>query len=102
VSKSLILAGVLLGVLGGTPAALAQAACGEREEIITVLREKYAESHRASGLETASKMIEVWASEQTGTWTILVTQANGQTCVAASGQSWLEFEALKPVVEKES
>lgn len=102
-TKTLMFAAVLFGTLAGVPPpAAAQMACGQREQIVTVLREKYAESHRASGLETDSKMIEIWASEETGTWTILVTRPDGVACVAASGQNWLEFQALKPVLERES
>ena len=68
--------------------ALAQTPCGQRTDIIQVLAEKYRESHQASGLQSASAMVEIWASPETGTWTILVTQSNGVSCVVASGQSW--------------
>jgi len=36
-------------------------------------------------------MVEIWTSEASGTWTILITQANGQTCVAAAGKNWLDM-----------
>ncbi|MCB1343639.1 MAG: hypothetical protein KDK24_21735 [Pseudooceanicola sp.] len=36
-------------------------------------------------------MLEVFASAETGTWTITLTAPNGQTCLIASGQS---FETL--------
>ena len=40
---------------------------------------------------TNNAVVEVFASDETGTWTITVTTPNGMTCLVASGQS---FEAL--------
>ena len=71
--------------------AVAQTACGDRDKIVGQLQAKYQESHRASGLETDTKMVEIWTSEASGSWTILITQANGQTCVAAAGKNWLDM-----------
>ncbi len=77
--------------LGFAGTAMAQTACGERDKIITQLQSKYQESHRASGLETDTKMVEIWTSKDSGTWTILITKANGVTCVAAAGKNWLDM-----------
>jgi ABC-type dipeptide/oligopeptide/nickel transport system permease component len=99
-SSRLLTAGLVALALA-TPA-FGQSACGERAEIIRVLSEKYGEAHRASGLQTASSMVEVWASAATGTWTILITQPSGVTCVAASGENWLEYEAKALANEKAS
>jgi len=86
--KVLVAAAVLTSLAGS---ATAQTACGDRDKIVGQLQAKYQESHRASGLETDTKMVEIWTSEASGTWTILVTQANGQTCVAAAGKNWLDM-----------
>jgi len=69
----------------------AEPACAARDKIIGQLSAKYQESHRASGLESDTKMVEIWTSPTSGTWTILVTQANGITCIAAAGKNWLEL-----------
>lgn len=71
--------------------AQAQPNCGDRDKIVTHLQSKYQETHRASGLESDTKMVEIWTSGDSGTWTILITQANGVTCVAAAGQNWLDL-----------
>jgi hypothetical protein len=89
--RHLLLATALLGTTAAAPVH-AQASCGQREEIVAVLAEKYRESHQASGLQTQSAMIEIWASPETGTWTILMTQASGVSCVVASGQSWNPYQ----------
>lgn len=81
----------LVAALIAAPAAYANNACGDRTKIVTQLEVKYQESHRASGLETDTKMVEIWTSEANGSWTILVTQANGITCIAAAGRNWLDM-----------
>ncbi len=88
--KVLVLSACLTGVAG---TAMAQQACGNRDKIVGQLQTKYKETHRASGLETDTKMVEIWTSEESGTWTISITQANGVTCVAAAGKSWLDMPA---------
>ena len=75
----------------GISAANATEACGERSAIIDQLQGKYQENHVASGLESDSKMVEIWTSQASGTWTILVTQANGISCIAAAGKNWLDL-----------
>ncbi len=70
-----------------------QAACADRNKIVDQLETKYKESHKASGLESDTKMVEIWTSEKSGTWTILITQADGQTCIAAAGRNWLDMPA---------
>lgn len=85
---------VILSVTGlalSAPAALSQAACADRDKIVQQLETKYEETHKSSGLESDTKMVEVWTSDKNGTWTILITQANGTTCIAAAGRNWLDM-----------
>ena len=70
----------LIPVLGQA----AQPVCGTRDKIVDQLKVKFNESHRASGLESDTKMIEIWTSPKSGSWTILVTQASGVSCIAAA------------------
>lgn len=65
-------------------------ACGTRSDIISQLAKTYHETHRATGLGTDTKLVEIWASAETGSWTILVTEASGKSCIAAAGEHWLE------------
>ena len=49
------------------------------------------------GLGANNQVIEVFASSETGTWTITVTTPAGVTCLVASGQAFEELaEALPP------
>ncbi len=65
--------------------------CGPREAVLTILGDRYGESRQSIGIGSDNQVIEVFASEDTGTWTITVTFPNGLTCLMASGQS---FETL--------
>ncbi|MEM1064347.1 MAG: hypothetical protein AAF771_08145 [Pseudomonadota bacterium] len=77
----------------------AQQFCAERAKITDRLKTGYGESYTGGGLRNAESVFEVWASEEKGTWTILMTMANGRSCVMASGTNWREAlpEMKQPV-----
>ena len=80
---------LILGVIAtGPPDARAQMACGMRDTVVAKLGEKYGEVRRGGGLAGPTAIFEIWASEATGTWTILKTTPNGLTCVMAVGEGW--------------
>ncbi|AAV93669.1 hypothetical protein KQ247_10405 [Ruegeria pomeroyi] len=65
--------------------------CAPRQMVLDQLAQKYGEARRGIGLVQQGSVMEVFASDETGTWTITVTLPNGMTCMVASGQS---YEAL--------
>ena len=65
--------------------------CGERDFVLERLASRYGESRQSIGLGANNQVVEVFASLETGTWTITVTNPAGMTCLVASGQS---FETL--------
>ena len=72
--------------------------CGTRDSVVEMLDEKYGEVRRGGGLAGPMAIFEIWASEETGGWTILKTTPNGSTCVMAMGESWHdETSELTPV-----
>ena len=73
----------------------AQQACADRDLVTERLAAKYGESFAGGGLQNSSRVFEVWFSPEKGTWTILMTHADGTTCIMASGTNWLEGD-LKP------
>jgi hypothetical protein len=77
---------------------LAQSArnCGPRENVVDRLAQNYGETRQSIGIGPNNAVIEVFASDDTGTWTITVTSANGQTCLVASGQSFEELAEALP------
>lgn len=75
--------------------------CAPREAVVERLANTYGESRQSIGLGEQGMVIETFASDDTGTWTITVTTPHGQTCLVASGRFWEELaEALPPQGEK--
>jgi hypothetical protein len=66
--------------------------CGNRELVVERLTTKYGESRQSIGMAPKGRVVEVFASMETGTWTITVTMPNGVTCLVASGQSFEELD----------
>lgn len=84
-----VLFALALGVEGvGLSPAEAQQQCADRALVIEHLADTYGESRQSIGLGTNNSVIEVFASEETGTWTITVTNPSGLTCLVASGQAF--------------
>ena len=70
--------------------------CGPREAVVKKLAEGYGESRQSMGLGANNAVVEVFASPETGTWTITVTMPNGLTCLVASGQAFEELAEALP------
>ncbi len=65
--------------------------CAPRADVIERLAGTYGETRKGIGIARQGAVMEVFASDETGSWTITVTLPDGMTCLVASGQS---FEAL--------
>lgn len=74
--------------------ASAQMACGDREEIIERLSGKFSEAPVAMGLSNTGGVIEVLSSAEGGTWSIIVTDPNGLSCLLAAGEYWEAAQEL--------
>lgn len=62
--------------------------CGQRDQILDQLRSRFGEELRATGLAGPTRIVELFASDTTGSWTITVTSVDGTTCLMASGQNY--------------
>ena len=60
-----------------------------------MLHERYEETRRGIGLSGAKQVLEVFASAG-GTWTVVVTDPEGRTCLVASGRGWEDLRELLP------
>ena len=72
------------------------AGCGKREQVVERLKTRYSESLTAGGLQASRNsqtIVEVWASEETGTFTVILTTPEGLSCVVATGTDW--FQAVE-------
>lgn len=67
--------------------------CADRSEVVHFLDTNFAEKLRAVGLINENAMLEVYAA-QSGTWTLLITDVRGVSCILISGDSWETMPAL--------
>ena len=72
-----------------TDEAQAALACGSHDKIVTVLANRFKESRHVMGVVNANAVMEIFMSPQ-GTWTILVTNTGGLSCITAAGDEWQE------------
>ncbi|WP_170326087.1 hypothetical protein [Ruegeria arenilitoris] len=85
------------GMAATAPPAFAQS-CAQREHVIAKLQDSYSEELVFGGLQKtrgAQTIMEVWTSKETGSYTVLVTQANGISCIVAVGTDF--FEAIPKI-----
>lgn len=91
--KRLISAALVFGAAALAPPAMAQSTvCMPRDALTASLQTKYSETLGGGGLQSAGRLIELWRSVETGTFTIILTRPNGTSCVLASGAHW--YDAL--------
>ena len=62
--------------------------CGDHATVVERLASGYGESRQSMGLGSDGTVIEVFASLDSGSWTITVTRPGGPTCLVASGQAY--------------
>ena len=62
--------------------------CADHAIVVERLATAYGESRQSIGLGSDNSVVEVFASIDTGSWTITVTQPGGLTCLVAAGQAY--------------
>ncbi|WP_298935316.1 hypothetical protein [uncultured Ruegeria sp.] len=76
--------------------------CAPREDVIKRLEEIYGETRKGIGIARRGAVMEVFASDETGSWTITVTLPGGATCLVASGQSYETLADALPAQGKDA
>ena len=68
----------------------AQAGCFKRDPAVKNLLNKYGEKQFALSTSAVDKTViyELFLNEETGTFTMLVTDADGFSCMIVSGENW--------------
>jgi hypothetical protein len=97
-TREILTLGLGLGaILIATQALRAQdAGCAERGTIVERLARDYGESRQSIGLVGGRQVLEVFASEETGSWTILLTAPDGVACLVATGELFHRFDPVPP------
>lgn len=63
-------------------------ACAERARIVDYLAARFAERPVARGLATRGGVVELLATNDGKTWTLIVTAPDGTACLIAAGEGW--------------
>jgi hypothetical protein len=69
--------------------AAAATPCGDHGTITAALKSKYKEERRIMGVINSRTVMEIFTSEK-GSWTVVLTEANGRSCITAAGEDWQE------------
>jgi hypothetical protein len=69
--------------------------CHNATEIAKQLNSKYDEAPVAFGLQSNGHLLQVWSSEQKGTWTVVSTSPAGVSCIVAAGKKWESLPYIK-------
>jgi hypothetical protein len=99
----LVLTGMVVACGAFASSAVAQQApqsgmrmpCHNATEIAKQLSSKYEEAPVAFGLQSNGNLLQVYASENKNTWTVVSTTPNGLSCIVAAGKSWESLPFLK-------
>ena len=76
------------------PSANAEQFCASRDTALVQLEKQFGELISGRGLAANGKrMIELLVSEK-GSWTVLISEPDGRSCVMASGESWQGIKVL--------
>jgi hypothetical protein len=71
-----------------TTVAVPQTVCKPWREVVSELGDRYAERPVAYGTQPNGHLLQVFVSEQTGTWTLVTMRPNGTACLIGAGQGW--------------
>lgn len=85
---------IAAALLLSTQAAKARQVCAPHEKAALQLEQKFNEQVVGRGLTPNGKsMVELFVS-QSGSWTVLISEPNGRSCVVATGESWRSMPLL--------
>lgn len=74
----------------------AQMLCGPRDALVAHLRTAFQEHRHAVALTGNGRLLEVFVAES-GSWTIVVSQPDGPSCILSAGESWdVDRPAIPP------
>ncbi|MDF1599182.1 hypothetical protein PZ895_05245 [Mesorhizobium sp. YIM 152430] len=74
--------------LGGVDFANSQhRPCSDHASVVAALAETFQEKQFAFGVIGHMAIMEIFVSES-GSWTILVTDVQGKSCIIAAGENW--------------
>jgi hypothetical protein len=73
--------------------------CGARPDVVALLASDFREQPSSVGVTGDGQLIEVLTSEENETWSIVLTDKRGQSCIVATGEGWQNREADSAMLE---
>jgi len=78
-----------IGTSAAAQAPAQEPACAPHPELVRALAKDYGERLVSVGLTNTGALMEVLASADGATWSVLITQVSGLSCMVLSGSSWM-------------
>ncbi len=73
------------------------AACLPRADMLQRLAEKYEEAPVAAGLTSTNNiMVEILTTGDGGSWSLIITNIHGKSCMIANGYGWRSLDPPGP------
>ncbi len=88
--------------LAASASAAQNPACDKRQRVIGHLASKYKEAPVAIGVTNAGGLIEVLSTGDGQTWTIVVSNPDGLTCLLATGEGWRAIQSDRTELDPEA
>ena len=70
--------------------------CDTHDGLAAALANRYGETPVVMGTTGGSSIMELFVNIKTGTWTVVLTQADGTACGVASGENFEEQAPAEP------
>lgn len=78
----------IVALMASCAPAYAQSNCAETQDVYDIISNRYGEDRYTRGLSDRGYITEVWGNEQTGSWTIIATSADGVSCILDQGKGF--------------
>lgn len=76
--------------------------CAPRDAVVERLATGYSESRQMMALNAQNAVLEIFASPDSGTWTITLTQPGGLTCIVAAGEHYQYVAEALPNLDQDT
>jgi len=86
-------------ILASSPAAAGMIYCGARPDVVALLASDFREQPSSVAVTGDGQLLEVLTSEENETWSIVLTDKRGQSCIVATGEGWQDRKADPVMLE---
>jgi hypothetical protein len=84
------------GMIAAADVAFGAPQCDARDRVLQLLADRFGETRRAVGIAGETAVMELYAADDTGTWTITMTLPDGRMCRMASGSGYEDLREDLP------